>query len=646
MITRLLIANRGEIACRIISTARRMGIECVAVYSDADRHARHVRLADKAVRIGPPPARESYLSASTIIEAARECGADAIHPGYGFLSENADFVEAVNAAGLIFVGPPASAIRAMGLKDAAKTLMADAGVPVVPGFHEENQSAERLEAEAAKIGYPVFIKARAGGGGKGMRHVAGPEEFAASLAATQREAAASFGDDRVLLEKAIENPRHVEVQIFADTHGEVVHLFERDCTLQRRHQKVLEETPAPGMNDATRKAMTETAIRAAKAIGYVGAGTVEFIADGTDGLKPDKFWFMEMNTRLQVEHPVTEAVTGIDLVEWQLRIAAGEPLPLQQDQITLTGHAVEARLYAEDPAHSFLPCPGRVDRIVFPDTIRTDSGIGDGDSVSAYYDPMVAKIISHAATREEALQRLDHALSRTHVHGLTTNLAFLGRLCRHQDVVSMQIDTSWIDRNDALVTVMRPSAEIIALAAVFASGPASVSERGGWRHWGTGRTHVSLGHGDDILPCCLARTDGRGFTISTPQGEIEFADITADGDVIRVDGQKFEPQISARYISFTFAGDLWTFEQIDLRDQNAESQSNAEITAPMTGIVRHISVRVGDTVRKGESLVALEAMKMEHTLTAPRDGIIEEIRIDLGDTVPDGSVLITLKEDT
>ena len=646
MITRLLIANRGEIACRIIHTARRMGIECIAVYSDADRHARHVRLADHAVRIGPPPARESYLSASAIINVAREHGADAIHPGYGFLSEKADFVEAVEAAGLVFVGPPASAMRAMGLKDAAKTLMAKAGVPVVPGFHEESQSPEELAAEAEKIGYPIFIKARAGGGGKGMRHVATPREFASLLAATQREAASSFGDDRVLLEKAIENPRHVEVQIFADNYGEVVHLFERDCTLQRRHQKVLEETPAPGMNDATRKAMTETAIKAARAIGYVGAGTVEFIADGTDGLKPDGFWFMEMNTRLQVEHPVTEAVTGIDLVEWQLRVASGEPLPARQDEITLTGHAIEARLYAEDPQRGFLPCPGQVNRILFPEGVRVDSGIEDGDRVSAYYDPMVAKVISHGERRDDALRSLGEALSQTHVHGLTTNLGFLGRLCRHPDVASMEIDTSWIDRTDDLVRAQDPSAEIIALAALLASGLARVSPQVGWRQWGAGSSHIYLSYDEEILPCLLMPTDRKGMTVATPKGEVIFTDIIADGDAVLVDGHKLKPQISEKHVSFTFADETWNFIRINHLDQNTESQDASQITAPMTGIVRHIAVNPGDPVTKGDRLIALEAMKMEHTLTSPRDGIIDEIKINVGDTVADSAVLITLKENT
>ncbi|XDZ66363.1 biotin carboxylase N-terminal domain-containing protein [Alphaproteobacteria bacterium LSUCC0684] len=646
MIKRLLIANRGEIACRIIATARRMGIECVAVYSDADRAARHVRLADQAIRIGPPPSRESYLSISAILNAARESGADAVHPGYGFLSENADFVDAVTAAGLIFVGPPASAIRAMGLKDAAKSLMADAGVPTVPGYHGDDQSLERLEAEAARIGYPVFIKARAGGGGKGMRHVAGPEDFASALAATRRESAASFGDDQVLLEKAIESPRHVEVQIFADSHGETVHLFERDCTLQRRHQKVLEETPAPGIDAATRKAMTDTAITAASAIGYIGAGTVEFIADGTDGLKPDGFWFMEMNTRLQVEHPVTEAVTGIDLVEWQLRVASGEPLPRRQEEITLNGHAIEARLYAEDPARNFLPSPGRVERIVFHRSVRADSAIEDGDSVSAYYDPMVAKIISHEDTRLSALARLDAALNRTHVHGLTTNLGFLSRLCRHPDVSAMRIDTSWIDRSDDLLSSPGPSPQIIAIAALLASGLTSRTARCGWRHWGAGASHLALRYGENTLPCRLTPLDDGGMMVATPEGPVTFQDIQPGPNMLKMDGQQVEAEISPGHVSFNLAGEIWCFARIDRLDQQGEGPNAGQVTAPMTGVIRHISVKPGDHVSSGDALIALEAMKMEHILTAPRDGVIDEVTGAVGDTVADSQVLITFKETT
>jgi len=645
MIQRLLIANRGEIACRIIATARRMGIETIAVYSDADRHARHVRLADQAVRIGPPPSRESYLSVAAIMDAAMASGADAVHPGYGFLSENADLVEAVEAAGLVFIGPPASAIRAMGLKDAAKSLMEAAGVPVVPGYHGDDQRAERLLAEAERIGYPVFIKARAGGGGKGMRRVETAADFGAALASTQREAAASFGDDQVLLEKAIQHPRHVEVQIMADNHGEVVHLFERDCTLQRRHQKVLEETPAPGIDSATRKAMTETAITAARAIGYRGAGTVEFIADGTRGLRPDGFWFMEMNTRLQVEHPVTEAVTGIDLVEWQIRVASNLPLPLTQRKITLNGHAIEARLYAEDPAREFLPSPGRAGRIVFPEDMRVDSGIEDGDQVSAYYDPMVAKIISHAGTRSEALARLDAALGQTHIHGLTTNLDFLRRLCRHDDLQKMQIDTSWIDRTANLVNSARPAAEIIALAAIFSTDLAILAARAGWRHWGKGTSHVTLRYGATILPVALTPLASGGCQAATPEGVVIFTDVAQAEGGVTVDGRLIHVEHSPGYLSFAHAGEIWCFARHDMLDQQAQTRDEGHITAPMTGVIRHIAISPGDPVSKGEMLLAMEAMKMEHTLTAPRDAVIEAVCCAVGDTVADSTVLITFRDE-
>ncbi|HEY2052188.1 MAG TPA: biotin carboxylase N-terminal domain-containing protein, partial [Caulobacteraceae bacterium] len=427
MIGSVLIANRGEIARRVIRTARRLGVRTIAVFSDADAGALHVKEADAAVRIGPPPVRESYLRAEAILEAARGAGAEAIHPGYGFLSENADFAEAVEAAGLVWVGAPASAIRAMGLKDAAKRLMAHAGVPVTPGYLGDDQSPDVLAAEAARIGWPVLIKAVAGGGGKGMRSVTRPEDFAEALAGARREAASAFGDDRVLLEKLIATPRHIEVQVFADAHVGVVHLFERDCSLQRRHQKVIEEAPAPGMDAATRAFVTDAAIRAARSVGYRGAGTIEFIADGSEGLRPDRIWFMEMNTRLQVEHPVTEAVTGLDLVEWQLRVASGEPLPLAQDEITLTGHAMEARLYAEDPAHGFLPSTGRLDHLRLPASVRVDSGVGEGDRITPFYDPMIAKLIAHGETREAAAARLAQAARAVEVWPVRTNAAFLAR---------------------------------------------------------------------------------------------------------------------------------------------------------------------------------------------------------------------------
>ncbi|HEY4123810.1 MAG TPA: biotin carboxylase N-terminal domain-containing protein, partial [Rhizomicrobium sp.] len=427
MFSSVLIANRGEIACRVIRTARRMGLRTIAVYSDADAHALHVAMADEAVRIGPAPVRESYLRADVILEAARATKADAIHPGYGFLSENADFADACTKAGVIFIGPPASAIRAMGLKDRAKALMAKAGVAVVLGYIGDDQSTEHLAKESDKIGYPVLIKAVAGGGGKGMRRVDAAKEFKAALEGAQREAQSSFGDARVLIEKYVTRPRHIEMQVFADTHGNAVHLFERDCSLQRRHQKVIEEATAPGMPEAMRAAMGKAAVKAAKAVGYVGAGTIEFIADASEGLKADRFWFMEMNTRLQVEHPVTEGITGYDLVEWQLRVAAGEKLPAMQKDIHAKGHAIEARLYAEDPSKGFLPSIGTLERLRLPDgdDIRVDTGVREGDLVSPFYDPMIAKVIAHAPSREAALAKLADALSTAQIAGVRTNNAFL-----------------------------------------------------------------------------------------------------------------------------------------------------------------------------------------------------------------------------
>ncbi|HEV2078972.1 MAG TPA: acetyl-CoA carboxylase biotin carboxylase subunit, partial [Allosphingosinicella sp.] len=471
MITSLLIANRGEIACRIIRTARGLGVRTVAVYSDADAKALHVREADEAVHIGPSPARESYLVGEKIIAAARETGADAIHPGYGFLSENAEFAQAVMDAGLIWVGPQPSSIRAMGLKDAAKKLMDAAGVPTTPGYLGDDQDPDRLQSEADAIGYPVLIKAVAGGGGKGMRRVNTSAEFQDMLQSCKREAAASFGDDKVLIEKYILRPRHIEVQVFGDSHGNVVHLFERDCSLQRRHQKVIEEAPAPGMDEETRAAVCGAAVKAAQAVDYVGAGTIEFIADASEGLQADRIWFMEMNTRLQVEHPVTEAITGLDLVELQFRVASGERLPFAQEDLAIRGHAVEARLYAEDPEKEFLPSTGKLWALAFPEGegIRIDTGVEAGGEVTPYYDPMIAKLIAHAPTREEALDRLARALGETVVAGPKTNIAFLKRLCEAEEFRAGQFDTAFIDRNlEALGAVaIPPDPAVVAAGALY-----------------------------------------------------------------------------------------------------------------------------------------------------------------------------------
>src|SRR3984957_295967 len=480
MIETLLIANRGELARRIIRTARRLGVRTIAVYSDADAHALFVREADQAVRIGPPAPRESYLDAARILAAAKQTGATAIHPGYGFLSENAEFAEAVGKAGLIWVGAPPAAIRAMGLKDRAKEIMQKAGVPVTPGYLGDNRSPKHLAGEAKKIGYPVLIKAVAGGGGKGMRRVDQADAFDAALESCRREASTAFGDDRVLIEKYVETPRHIEVQIFADSHGNVVHLFERDCSMQRRHQKVIEEAPAPGMDEATRASLTAAAVKAAKAVNYVGAGTIEFIADASEGLRADRIWFMEMNTRLQVEHPVTEAITGQDLVEWQLRVASGEPLPLTQEQLTIDGWAIEARLYAENPLTGFLPATGPVKHLRLPVDVRVDSGIAEGDEVTAFYDPMIAKVITHGPTRDAAVRRLARACATIEVWPLKTNASFLARVAAAAAFVAGDIDTGFIERHAAALIPAPEPAEAVVQAAARALRQEAGSETGPW----------------------------------------------------------------------------------------------------------------------------------------------------------------------
>ncbi|MBK8458396.1 MAG: ATP-grasp domain-containing protein [Phyllobacteriaceae bacterium] len=504
----LLIANRGEIACRILRTARRMGLRTVAVYSDADTNALHIAMADSAVRIGPAPVGESYLKGEAIIAAAKAASADSIHPGYGFLSENPDFAEAVIAAGLTWVGPPPAAIRAMGLKDAAKRLMEKAGVPVVPGYHGDGQALVLLAGKAREIGYPVLIKARAGGGGKGMRRVEHPDDFAEALAGARREAKSAFGDDRVLVEKYVVSPRHIEVQVFGDAHGNVVHLFERDCSAQRRHQKVIEEAPAPGMSRAVRAAMTSAAVKAAQAIGYQGAGTIEFIADGSGPLDPARFWFMEMNTRLQVEHPVTEMVTGVDLVEWQLRVAAGEKLPLAQDDIRLDGHAFEARLYAEDASRGFLPATGALHHLALPSAahLRIETGVRPGDTVTPFYDPMIAKIVAHGPDRTTALTRLAEALEETQVAGCTVNAGFLAALARDADFAAGRVDTGLIARKQAaLTTIPEPAEAQIASAALAASGLYAGGggdpwdALAGYAHFGAMARRVEIKRGGDSI---------------------------------------------------------------------------------------------------------------------------------------------------
>ncbi len=645
MFRRVLIANRGEIACRVMATCRRLGVGTVAVYSDADAGAKHVAMADAAVRIGPPAAAESYLKGDRIVEAALATGAEAVHPGYGFLSENPEFVEEVQAAGLVFIGPSAAAIRAMGLKDAAKALMQAAGVPVVPGYHGADQGDERLSAEAEAVGYPVLIKAVAGGGGKGMRRVDRAAEFGRALAAARGEARAAFGNDAVLVEKYVTAPRHVEIQVFGDGR-EAVHLFERDCSLQRRHQKVIEEAPAPGMPEEVRAAMGAAAVAAAKAIGYAGAGTVEFIADGSRGLRADGFWFMEMNTRLQVEHPVTEAVTGVDLVAWQLRVAAGEPLPRRQEELTLSGHAVEARLYAEDPAKGFLPAIGTLSHLAFPDDVRVESGVRAGDAISPWYDPMIAKVIAHGATREIALRRLGQALEATRVAGCTTNLGFLARLVRQADFAAGRVDTGLIERDLVALTEPQPVSEaVLAVAALAAGGQLAAGDPlAGFALWGPlARTVVlELGgerHGVRVetLGPGRFRVDDRAMEIvGWDQGELA---VVVDGAALRLGVTAEGGRVTV------FAGaEAWVVGVPDPLAVGAEAAAHGDdVRAPMPGLVKHLAAAAGQAVARGDVLVVLEAMKMEHSLLAPRDGVIAEVLVEAGAQVTDGTVLLLLE---
>ncbi|MCB6176943.1 ATP-grasp domain-containing protein [Rhodobacter sp. Har01] len=639
MFRKILIANRGEIACRVIATARRMGIACVAVHSDADAGARHVAMADAAVPIGGPRPADSYLRGDAIIAAALATGAEAIHPGYGFLSENPDFVEAVEAAGLVFIGPSAAAIRAMGLKDAAKRLMAEAGVPVVPGYHGSNQDPEHLAGAADAIGYPVLIKAVAGGGGKGMRRVDRPEDFAAALKSARAEAAGAFGNDAVLIEKYILAPRHIEVQVFGDGQ-DAVHLFERDCSLQRRHQKVIEEAPAPGMTPEMRAAMGAAAVRAAEAIGYRGAGTVEFIVDGSDGLREDRFWFMEMNTRLQVEHPVTEAITGIDLVEWQLRVAAGEPLPLRQDQLSINGHAFEARLYAEDVPAGFLPATGRLAHLAFPPGARADTGVRSGDGISPWYDPMIAKIITQGPTRDIALSRLSRALDDTQVAGTVTNLAFLGALSRHPGFAAGQVDTGLIERDLAALTAPRaPDATDRAMAAAALLWAARLPEDrlAGFSLWVPLTHRVALegleGRVTLVPPdTALIETHGETLTARRTAGgwDLGLALTVVEAEGIHV----FAP---GRAASFRLHDPL-------ARDASAGAASGVTL-APMPGLVRSVEVSPGQAVKAGDALCVLEAMKMEHCLRAARHGVVAEVLCTPGAQIEAGAPLIRLEEE-
>jgi 3-methylcrotonyl-CoA carboxylase alpha subunit len=606
MIGSLLIANRGEIACRIMRTARALGIRTIAVYSDADAQALHVRLADEAVHIGASPARESYLVGERIIAAARETGAAAIHPGYGFLSENADFAQSVLDAGLVWVGPDPASIRAMGLKDAAKERMIAAGVPVTPGYLGADQSPDRLQREADAIGYPVLIKAVAGGGGKGMRRVDAAAEFADALMSCRREAASSFGDDRVLIEKYILSPRHIEVQVFGDRHGNVVHLFERDCSLQRRHQKVIEEAPAPGMDDATRQAVCAAAVKAAQAVDYVGAGTIEFIADASEGLRADRIWFMEMNTRLQVEHPVTEEITGQDLVEWQLRVASGEPLPCAQHDLSIDGWAIEARLYAEDPAKGFLPSIGRLALFDLGEATRVDTGVEQGAEISPFYDPMIAKVIAWGESRDAARETLADALHSAVVWPVRTNAGFLVEALDHPDFVAGTLDTGLIAREgEALMPPAQPTEEALIDAASALAMPGPIA----------------------------------GFRLNAaPRLAGNFL---LDGAVVTIDFAEADRGEAADTDSVLIAesGQVWELARWRATGVAAGAAADGSILSPMPGRIIAVEVAAGNAVTKGQKLVTLEAMKMEHSLVAPFDGTVETLDAAVGAQVNEGALL-------
>jgi 3-methylcrotonyl-CoA carboxylase alpha subunit len=678
MFKKILIANRGEIACRVAATCARLGIKTVAVYSDADAHAKHVASCDEAVYIGASSPKESYLRWETIIEMALATGAQAIHPGYGFLSENDAFATACHAAGLVFIGPPASAIQAMGLKAESKQLMEKAGVPLVPGYHGANQDPDFLQAHADGMHYPVLIKASAGGGGKGMRIVDKSDDFAAALASCKREAINSFGDDAVLIEKYVQRPRHIEIQVFGDTQGNYVYLFERDCSVQRRHQKVLEEAPAPGLSEAMRQQMGATAVAAARAVNYVGAGTVEFIVEQQPNGDMN-FFFMEMNTRLQVEHPVTEAITGLDLVEWQLLVASGEPLPLKQGQLRITGHAIEARICAENPDNQFLPATGQLkvyglpEHVTFERTaggnsavnVRVDSGVREGDTISPYYDSMIAKLIVHGATREQALARMDEALAKTHIVGLNTNVQFLRYVVRSDSFAQANLDTGLIPREEAALFNQESVGAALAVAAavvhtLHAESAQNVSSRSAWtdpwskrdgwqshgipsrmfefefhgaktaaqlRYLHDGALHLTVGDVVNEVSGALSYSfTGAGFDISFAQHRI-IAKIYKNGDVVGVFTAKGATQIIA----------------VDLLEHAGEThEEGGRLTAPMPGKVVSFSVKAGDKVSKGQALAVMDAMKMEHTIASPTDGVVQELLYQPGDQVVEGAELLKL----
>ena len=666
MFKKILIANRGEIACRVAATARRLGIQTVAVYSDADAQAKHVAACDEAVHIGGSAPKDSYLRWERILQAAQATGAQAIHPGYGFLSENEDFAQACQAAGLVFIGPPASAIRAMGLKAESKQLMEKAGVPLVPGYHGADQNPDLLQREADRIGYPVLIKASAGGGGKGMRLVERREDFAAALASCQREAINSFGNDAVLVEKYVLRPRHIEIQVFGDTQGNCVYLFERDCSVQRRHQKVLEEAPAPGMTEALRAKMGAAAVAAAQAVHYVGAGTVEFIVEQPGGYDaPDamQFYFMEMNTRLQVEHPVTEAITGEDLVEWQLRVAAGQPLPKQQSELKIIGHAIEARICAENPDNGFLPAIGTLQVYRKPacssfaiSDVRVDDGVREGDAISPFYDSMIAKLIVRGDTRAQALARLDAALAQTQIVGLATNVQFLRHVGRSTAFASAQLDTALIEREKAALFDQQPVPTALAVAAAVAQllqaeqalqTADPFSRRDGWHSHGTPRRSLQLLQGG--TPVAASLTTGHDgqlqLQVGDTTGRLDWQP-QGDGLLVQFAGLRSTAQVhvqgEVRHI-FTPQGAAVLELPDPLAHAGEHGAEGGRLTAPMPGKVVSFAVQAGDAVTKGQPLAVMEAMKMEHTIAAPADGVVQELLYAPGDQVSEGAELIRIE---
>ncbi|RAR55624.1 UNVERIFIED_CONTAM: 3-methylcrotonyl-CoA carboxylase alpha subunit [Acidovorax defluvii] len=698
MFKKILIANRGEIACRVAATAKCLGVKTVAVYSDADAQAKHVAVCDEAVHIGGSAPKDSYLRWERIIDAAKATGAQAIHPGYGFLSENEDFAQACADAGLVFIGPPASAINAMGLKAESKRLMEQAQVPLVPGYHGADQDPALLQREADRIGYPVLIKASAGGGGKGMRAVDKAEDFAAALDSCKREAINSFGDDAVLVEKYVQRPRHIEIQVFGDTHGNCVYLFERDCSVQRRHQKVLEEAPAPGMTPELRARMGEAAVAAARAVNYVGAGTVEFIVEqpggyGLEGAdegfaagppqgetRPPRgagsdtqcatvgarFYFMEMNTRLQVEHPVTEAITGLDLVEWQLRVASGESLPLKQEDLRIHGHAIEARICAENPDNNFLPATGALNVYALPEcvtfergAVRVDSGVREGDAISPFYDSMVAKLIVHGDTREQALARLDEALTQTHIVGLATNVQFLRRVARTDAFAQAKLDTALIQREQAVLFHQEPVGLPLAAAAAVAQtllneraseGVDPFSRRDGFHTHGVVQRRFEFEFGDEHAKALLTYERGGSLHLAVGEGDAAVAgplvfNAVAQGIELQFAGQRTRaavyPQGEVDHV-FTPLG-ATQITAIDLLAHSGETAAEGgRLTAPMPGKVVSFAVKAGDAVTKGQPLAVMEAMKMEHTIAAPADGVVQELLYAPGDQVTEGAELLKL----